>query len=72
MNNKKTLHRLFEFAESCRGLLVSSVVFAVIGAGCGIIPYIAVSRIIIQICAFCNCVFQLFQLYGLTGQPLTY
>ena len=51
MNNKKTLHRLFEFAESCRGLLVSSVVFAVIGAGCGIIPYIAVSRIIIQICA---------------------
>lgn len=51
MNNKKTLHRLFEFAESCRGLLISSVVFAVIGAGCGIIPYIAVSRIIIQICA---------------------
>ena len=51
MNNKKTLHRLFEFAESCKGLLTGSVVFAVLGAGFGIIPYIAVSRIIIQICS---------------------
>ena len=30
MNNKKTLHRLFEFAESCKGLLTGSVVFAVL------------------------------------------
>lgn len=51
MNQKNTLHRLFEFAESCKGLLTGSVVFAVLGAGFGIIPYIAVSRIIIQICA---------------------
>ena len=51
MNNKKTLHRLFEFAESYKGLLTGSVVFAVLGAGFGIIPYIAVSRIIIQICS---------------------
>ena len=49
--NKNTLHRLFEFAGSCKGLLLSSVVFAVLGAGFGIVPYIAVSRIIIQICA---------------------
>lgn len=51
MNEKSTLHRLFEFAESCRGLLAASVAFAVLGAAFGIIPYIAVSRIIIQICA---------------------
>lgn len=51
MKNKNTLHRLFEFAGSCKGLLLSSVVFAVLGAGFGIVPYIAVSRIIIQICA---------------------
>ena len=51
MKNKNTLYRLFEFAESCKGLLLSSVVFAVLGAGFGIVPYIVVSRIIIQICA---------------------
>ena len=49
--NKNTLHRLFEFAGSCKGLLLSSIVFAVLGAGFGIVPYVAVSRIIIQICA---------------------
>lgn len=49
--NKNTLHRLFKFAGSCKGLLLSSVIFAVLGAGFGIVPYIAVSRIIIQICA---------------------
>ena len=36
MKNKNTLYRLFEFAESCKGLLLSSVVFAVLGAGFGI------------------------------------
>ena len=41
MKNKNTLHRLFEFAGSCKGLLLSSVVFAVLGAGFGIVPYIA-------------------------------
>ena len=50
MNNRNTLHRLFEFASSCKDLLLSSVVFAVLGAGFGIVPYIAVSRIVIQIC----------------------
>ncbi len=51
MNNKNTLQRLFEFAKSCKGLLLSSVILAVLGAGFGIVPYIAVSRIIIQICS---------------------
>lgn len=50
-NSKNTLHRLFEFAKPCRGLLAKSVIFAVLGAGFGIVPYIAVSRIIIQICS---------------------
>lgn len=50
-NSKNTLHRLFEFAKPCRGLLAESVIFAVLGAGFGIVPYIAVSRIIIQICS---------------------
>lgn len=50
-SNKSTLHQLFGFADSCRGLLFSSVLFAVLGAGFGIIPYIAVSRIIIRICS---------------------
>ncbi|WP_276980485.1 ABC transporter ATP-binding protein [Johnsonella ignava] len=48
---KNTLDRLIEFAHPCKALLASSVVFAVLGAGFGIVPYIAVSRIIIQICA---------------------
>ena len=30
MKNKNTLYRLFEFAKSCKGLLLSSVVFAVL------------------------------------------
>ena len=50
-NNKSTLHRLFEFTNPCRDLIIGSVIFAVLGAGFGIIPYIAVSRIIIQICS---------------------
>ena len=27
MKNKNTLYRLFEFTESCKGLLLSSVIF---------------------------------------------
>jgi len=51
MKNKNTLYRLFEFTESCKGLLLSSVIFAVLGEGFEIVPYIAVSHTIIQICA---------------------
>ena len=41
---------LMDFAKPCKGKLIGSVVLAVLGALCGIIPYIAVSRGIIMIC----------------------
>lgn len=51
-NTRKSSARyLLEFAEPCRELLVSSVILAVLGAAAGIIPYLAVSRGIIWICA---------------------
>ncbi|UTC91478.1 ABC transporter ATP-binding protein [Treponema denticola] len=42
---------LFGLAKPCKGLLISSVIFAVLGAAAGIVPYLAVSRLIIGICA---------------------
>ena len=48
---KSSAWYLLEFAEPCRKLLVSSVILAVLGAAAGIIPYLAVSRGIIWICA---------------------
>ena len=51
-NTRKSSARyLLEFAEPCRKLLVSSVILAVLGAAAGIIPYLAVSKGIIWICA---------------------
>ena len=51
-NTRKSSARyLLEFAEPCRELLISSVILAVLGAAAGIIPYLAVSRGIIWICA---------------------
>ena len=41
---------LMDFAKPCKGKLIGSVVLAVLGALCGMIPYIAVSRGIIMIC----------------------
>ena len=41
---------LADFAKPCKGKLLGSVVLAVLGALCGMIPYIAVSRGIIMIC----------------------
>ena len=40
---------LMDFAKPCKGKLIGSVVLAVLGALCGMIPYIAVSRGIIMI-----------------------
>ncbi|QUY19092.1 ABC transporter ATP-binding protein [Treponema vincentii] len=40
-----------ELAKPCKRLLVTSVIFAVLGAAAGIVPYLAVSRLIIRICA---------------------
>ena len=41
---------LMDFAKPCKGKLIGSVVLAVLGALCGMIPYIAVSCGIIMIC----------------------
>lgn len=49
-DKNNTLQLLFHFADSCKGLMSSSVVLAVLGAACGMIPYIAVSQIIIKLC----------------------
>ena len=50
-NQKNALQYLFGLAKPCKGLLISSVIFAVLGAAAGIVPYLAVSRLIIRICA---------------------
>lgn len=53
MNKKEesSVKRLLMFAASCKNLLVSSVVLAVLGALAGIMPYLAVSKIIINVCS---------------------
>ena len=48
---KTALQYLFGLAKPCKSLLISSVIFAVLGAASGIVPYLAVSRLIIRICA---------------------
>ncbi|WP_147625155.1 ABC transporter ATP-binding protein [Treponema denticola] len=50
-NQKNALQYLFGLAKPCKSLLISSVIFAVLGAASGIVPYLAVSRLIIRICA---------------------
>ncbi|MGI5068568.1 ABC transporter ATP-binding protein [Treponema denticola] len=50
-NQKNALQYLFGLAKPCKGLLISSVIFSVLGAAAGIVPYLAVSRLIIRICA---------------------
>ena len=64
---------LMDFAKPCKGKLIGSVVLAVLGALCGMIPYIAVSRGIIMIChedyAFSKLAFlALIALAGYLGQ----
>ena len=44
-----TIQRLLEFAKPCGGLLSSSVALAVLGAFCGIVPYIAVAQLIAEL-----------------------
>ena len=48
---KTALQYLLELAKPCKRLLITSVIFAVLGAAAGIVPYLAVSRLIIRICA---------------------
>ncbi|ADY57030.1 Xenobiotic-transporting ATPase [Syntrophobotulus glycolicus DSM 8271] len=48
---KKGLARLAEFAEPHKGNYIAAVVLAVLGVACGLIPYFAVSRIVIRLIA---------------------
>lgn len=50
-SEKKSIGYLIELAGQSKGLLISSVLFAVFGAALGIVPYLAVSQLIIRICA---------------------
>ena len=64
---------LMDFAKPCKGKLIGSVILAVLGALCGMIPYLAVSRGIIMIChedyAFSKLAFlALIALAGYLGQ----
>lgn len=64
---------LMDFAKPCKGKLIGSVILAVLGALCGMIPYLAVSRGIIMIChedyAFSKLAFlALFAFAGYLGQ----
>lgn len=45
-----SFRQLREFAEPCRALLASAVLFAVLGAAAGMIPYLAVSRLVFELC----------------------
>ena len=38
-NQKNALQYLLELAKPCKGLLISSVIFAVLGAASGIVPF---------------------------------
>lgn len=40
---------ILRFAGQCRGLLTASVSLAILGSACGVIPYLAVTQIIIRI-----------------------
>ena len=47
---KSAVEILMGFAAACKGKLAASVVLAVLGALCGMVPYIAVSKGVIMIC----------------------
>lgn len=47
---ENSMRRLWKFAAPCRDLLIRSIVLAVFGSALGIVPYIAVSRMVIEIC----------------------
>lgn len=50
-SKESSIKQLLAFATSCKNLLVSAVILAVLGAVAGVIPYLAVSKIIIALCA---------------------
>ena len=54
MKQKKNsaFHWLLRLAAQCRGKMILSVLLAVAGAFCGVVPYFAVSRIVILVCGW--------------------
>ena len=40
---------ILRFAGQCRGLLTASVLLAILGSACGVVPYLAVTQIIIRL-----------------------
>lgn len=52
MEKKKknnAFRRILHFAGQCRGRLTASVLLAILGSACGVVPYLAVTQIIIRI-----------------------
>ncbi len=49
-NERSSFARLMEFAAQCRGKMAVSVLFAILGAVCGMVPYFAASDVIVRIC----------------------
>lgn len=52
MEKKKknnTFRWILHFAGQCRGRLTASVLLAILGSACGVVPYLAVTQIIIRI-----------------------
>lgn len=45
-----TITWLLQFATQCKKKMISSVVLAAIGSACGIVPYVAVSKILTKLC----------------------
>ena len=48
--NENAMGWLLRFAGQCKGKMIASVILAIFGSACGVVPYIAVSEIIIRIC----------------------
>ena len=50
MNKKSgTFYWLMHFARFCKGKLIASVLLAVLGSASGIVPYLAVSGILVYL-----------------------
>lgn len=45
-----TFRWILQFAAQCRGKMTASVLLAILGSVCGVVPYLAVTQIVIQIC----------------------
>ena len=54
------------FARPCRGKLTASVLLAILDSACGVVPYLAVSQILIRLCGG-NCDFGPIAGYALLG-----